>query len=544
MASSLSAISPPPPPEALPQDGGGGLVSIPPTNSHGSSSSSSASPNPSSSSSLQSTVASTLAAAETSFWWFLPGAAQGATTVLLGHPFDTAKTRLQADTQLRLQTRSSVRVMRQMVRAEGALSLYRGVTPPLAIMGSKRGLQFALWEQIKKRKGSGGSEEQQRPTSASASALSASPHLSSSSYITSEDGSQSVSTSAAAAVRRSFSAAGVVVANNNFLSGAVSGACGTILGCPMHVIKIQTQNRIATLATPSTSSGANAGANMSSNPQRWNAFYCTRAILREDGVGGLYRGFRFHVLKDTVFAGTYLGTYELLRGELAAASAAVAKVEAEGGTAVQHHGGGTIAGLFVRAQLAWAATFAASANGAAATAYSATEMLTTSAPSAAATAAMAVEDANAAIRNRDTTTTTSATSKSSSTSSSSQQPSASGAGASNEARGGAVAVARPPPPSTLAVFTAGVLASCLTWVVLYPLDTLKTAVQARNAVNFQSFMQMMAANPLAVYRGFSAALVRAGPVSGAAMVAYESMKSFAAGRQQQQGQGGRKKALR
>lgn len=394
--------------------------------------------------------------ASTSMWWVLPGAAQGATTVILGHPLDTAKTRLQADTeQIKLQTRSSVKVMRQMVKREGFMSLYRGVTPPLAIMGSKRGLQFALWEQIKKAKSSK-VEETPNPNnerSRTKSGWSSTPE----------------------AVLQPLRSLGNTISENNFLSGAVSGGFGTLLGCPMHVIKIQTQNVVAERGG-------------------WNAFYCTRDILRRDGFFGLYRGFKFHIIKDVMFAGTYLGMYENLRITLGNYYAIAAE-----NYATSHQ---------------WESVQPTSMA-----------VVTASAPSAVGSAAMSREHKRSSspeIAQRSPTL------------SQQQQPSNENITSPKNNETDLIQQQRhlKARSSNLTVFTAGVLASCVTWVVLYPLDTLKTSVQARNAVNFGSFLRLMSANPTAVYRGFSAALIRAGPVSGTAMVAYETSKRWVYGPEQ------------
>ncbi|XP_050340970.1 uncharacterized protein LOC126767543, partial [Bactrocera neohumeralis] len=75
---------------------------------------------------------------------FLPGAAQGATAVLLGHPLDTAKTRMQ--TSGPNAQHSALVTIARMARHEGPRSLFRGCTPPLLMEGMKRSLQFALWD--------------------------------------------------------------------------------------------------------------------------------------------------------------------------------------------------------------------------------------------------------------------------------------------------------------------------------------------------------------------------------------------------------------
>ena len=163
----------------------------------------------------------------------LPGAAQGATVVLLGHPIDTVKTRVQSSTMDSV-TGASVKmksVAMNMWRSEGPSAFYRGVSPPLVLTATKRSLQFALWEHLR---------------------------------VSSKFG-------------------------EGMSSGAIAGFCGTLIGCPMHVVKIQTQN--------------------SQKSHMRNAASCAADIWRKEGLRGFYRGMYAQVIKDTAFASVYLSLY-------------------------------------------------------------------------------------------------------------------------------------------------------------------------------------------------------------------------------------------
>ncbi|RNF26073.1 mitochondrial carrier protein [Trypanosoma conorhini] len=301
------------------------------------------------------------------FLAFLPGAAHGLTTVALGHPLDTAKTRMQA---LGPRASSSFLVtMWNMARAEGVQSLYRGVTPPLVMSATKRSLQFAVWDALRK------SDVQHAAPAGTSSSCGGSifPHL-------------------VAWARAS-----------PFLSGAVAGGLGTFIGCPMHVIKIQTQ--------------------FLTHHVTRNAWTCALDIYRDEGFSGYYRGFRYHMVKDVLFAGSYLGFYDGIKRWLRDFNAASAHTK-------------------------WGPRVAAIVGG-------------------------------SGERSR----------------------------------------------SQLA-FLAGSTSSMLTWALLYPLDTIKTIVQARK-VGLLQVVTIFRQQRGAMYRGLGASLVRAGPVSGAAMVVYELAKSKA-----------------
>lgn len=302
---------------------------------------------------------------------FVPGAAQGATTVLLGHPLDTAKVRMQAAGPNVANT--TFGTMWAMASTEGLRSLYRGVAPPLIMEGAKRSLQFALWDWL-------------RAFAAAATAAAAS----------SQEASTTPVTSALVSVQRAGHQTLACIGGNTFLSGALSGGIGTLIGCPMHVIKIQTQYQTAR--------------------DTRNAWTCMRGIYQKEGVRGYYRGFGYNVLKDVCFAGTYLGLYATFRDR------------------------------------AW---FEPAAQA----------------------------DAMA------TTTTT----------------------------GG-------PRASPTGAFLSGATASMATWVLLYPLDTVKTLVQARQAHTIPFVVR----RPAQLYRGLMASLLKAGPVSGVSMAVYELTWNFMA----------------
>jgi hypothetical protein len=187
----------------------------------------------------------------------------GITSVLLGHPFDTVKTRLQAAhstavvsstglSPLIYNTRSGFVLMYRMAYHEGIGSLYRGMTPPLIGLAAKRTVEFAIFERMRELLG------------------------------------RLVRTNEAVAAPQHHSGVG------SFLAGSVAGGCGAVvIGCPLHVIKIQAQN-----------------AKRGDIKNSWD---CAKHIAREDGWRGFYRGLGMHVIKDMLFAGMYLGLYDNLK---------------------------------------------------------------------------------------------------------------------------------------------------------------------------------------------------------------------------------------
>lgn len=202
----------------------------------------------------------------------LPGAVAGTVTVLLGHPFDTVKTRMQnqasfaapgaaaAGSTARLSVihQSKLAVV-DTYHSGGLRAFYRGASVPLLVTGAKRSVQFSLWEALMDRMKQRGAQGD-----------------------------------------------GVVPMwaerHTSFIAGGVCGALGTLVSCPFHVVKIGTQ--------------------VTDKTQIKNAVDCAWQLVRSNfqraGAGGvvraLYRGLLPHMMKDVVFAGSYLGIYGRLRG--------------------------------------------------------------------------------------------------------------------------------------------------------------------------------------------------------------------------------------
>lgn len=291
---------------------------------------------------------------------FLPGAAQGTCSVALGHPFDTVKTRLQArgpqSAAAQHRCFRTLSTMVAMLRQEGVRSVYRGVVPPLIMIAAKRSVQLTLFDYLL--------SAQHVPQATASSLL----------------------------VRAKSQLRG-----NGFVSGAIAGGAGTIVGCPLHVVKIQTQN--------------------STKASTENAFTCAVSIFRIEGFAGFYRGWQHHLVKDVLFASMYLGSYNHIK---------------------QRH---DVLEFILGPTLSSGET-------------------------------ICTKESRVRINQ----------------------------------------------------FLSGSLASMLTWTVLFPVDAVKTCVQARRASTL-SGVYVALGGCRGMYQGLGAALTRAGPVSGCAMLSYETVKA-------------------
>ena len=76
----------------------------------------------------------------------LSGALYGATNTIVGHPFDTVKTKMQAQASFGSQSMSTT--MRQIWAAEGAAGFYRGCLPPMWGSAVYRSAQFSVYSTL------------------------------------------------------------------------------------------------------------------------------------------------------------------------------------------------------------------------------------------------------------------------------------------------------------------------------------------------------------------------------------------------------------
>lgn len=175
---------------------------------------------------------------------------------IIGHPFDTTKTRMQASSTA---YRNTAHCIRETVATEGAMALYKGLTPALLTTCLTSGLRFGVQHEFNAR---------------------LAVHLCGSS----------------AAVFESLPAAARIIAEGG--GGAACGLVLPIIFTPMELIKVKRQVMTDNAAT---------------NAQ------IARAVLREHGLRGLYTGHTLTVCRSTVGNATLFGSYELWRSVLHAA---------------------------------------------------------------------------------------------------------------------------------------------------------------------------------------------------------------------------------
>ncbi|WFD34582.1 hypothetical protein MCUN1_001423 [Malassezia cuniculi] len=188
---------------------------------------------------------------------FLAGTAGGVASVLVGHPFDTIKTRLQAQVAhshelapLRAAPRytSAFHALATILREERVVGLFRGVTSPMIGVAAMNAAVFGFYD----------------------AALHA---LQGSRYNVAEP-----------------------TLWETTAAGVVSGVGTALVTAPVDLLKIQQQVDASTAGRPSYSA-------------------ILRRIWSAGGIRGVYQGFLVTALRDTGY-GPYFGSYALINHAL------------------------------------------------------------------------------------------------------------------------------------------------------------------------------------------------------------------------------------
>jgi len=210
-------------------------------------------------------VAATRPQTQSTLWprtrHFIAGCASGAALVMVGHPFDLVKVRLQTEGASG-RFSGPLQCVAATVRTEGLLSLYKGVTPPLLGTGIINALVFGLQGTFV-------------------------------GMAKSRDGTPA---SAPATLGQTVQAA------------MATGAIISLVVTPIEGIKSRLQVQYHALGAKAATAGAHGPAPLYTGPRS-----CIAYVLRHQGVAGLYRG-----LLPVVFCRmsnwAYFGGYHFWKG--------------------------------------------------------------------------------------------------------------------------------------------------------------------------------------------------------------------------------------
>lgn len=269
------------------------------------------------------------------------GGIAGVTEILVCYPLDVVKTRFQLQVAGQAQAYKSITdAFATIIKQEGPAALYRGILPPIMVEAPKRAIKFSANEEYGKLyKGLGIKDAQTlsiltgMSAGATESVVVVSPDLV---KIRLQDKANAGKyTGTTDAFRKIFAEEGFfgfwkgleatalrhIVWNagyfgciqyvksvlpkaksknetmiNNFAAGTIGGTFGTILNTPFDVVKSRVQGHI-------------------SGPPKYNwAFPALATIVREEGLGALYKGFVPKVLRLGPGGGILLVTFEVVTG--------------------------------------------------------------------------------------------------------------------------------------------------------------------------------------------------------------------------------------
>ncbi|KAH6621048.1 mitochondrial carrier domain-containing protein [Chaetomium sp. MPI-SDFR-AT-0129] len=91
-------------------------------------------------------------------------------------------------------------------------------------------------------------------------------------------------------------------------AGATAGSCITVIACPFELTKLSAQ--VSVLLADKKNCPKPEAQKIAASYQNKGTLKTLGNIVKHRGFGGLYTGFRLHLLRDTLGTGTYFMTYE------------------------------------------------------------------------------------------------------------------------------------------------------------------------------------------------------------------------------------------
>ncbi|KAK4190009.1 putative solute carrier [Podospora australis] len=91
-------------------------------------------------------------------------------------------------------------------------------------------------------------------------------------------------------------------------AGMTAGSCITAIACPFELTKLSAQ--VSVLIADKKNCPKPESHAIAASYQNKGTLKTMRNIIKHRGIGGLYTGFRLHLLRDTLGTGTYFMTYE------------------------------------------------------------------------------------------------------------------------------------------------------------------------------------------------------------------------------------------
>lgn len=191
---------------------------------------------------------------------FFAGWVGGLSTLIVGHPFDTVKVRLQgvAFDHRQVTYRNSMDCALKILKSDGVTGFYRGVAAPMLSVGVANAAMFGTYAQVL-----GYFTAQRQLEESFSESMRNSAHLS---------------------------------LFENVCCAAAGGVAHALVMTPFEMVRIRLQT-----------------ADMFPHRKYFGAIDCARTIYREGGMKKLYRGLQATILRDVPGTIVYLGSYGIIR---------------------------------------------------------------------------------------------------------------------------------------------------------------------------------------------------------------------------------------
>lgn len=204
----------------------------------------------------------------------ISGSAAGAGGVLVGHPFDSLKVRVQVGEAVPNLSKLNLPMIKQ---------LYRGVVPPLLTVGTLQAINFSIYESFKKIIHYYEHNDSDLSNTSLFSSISSAPNSQAS-------------------------------LKNVFVAGCYTGVAMTMITCPLNILKIQMQ--IASEAP---------------------VFTIAREVYKINGFRTFYRGLSCSLITESPGKGVYLWTYEYSKVTLEKLFSNQSNIFANDGYTIHNH---------------------------------------------------------------------------------------------------------------------------------------------------------------------------------------------------------------
>uniref|UniRef100_A0A7S2MYG6 Mitochondrial carrier protein n=2 Tax=Helicotheca tamesis TaxID=374047 RepID=A0A7S2MYG6_9STRA len=236
---------------------------------------------------------------------FIAGGLAGSASVIVGHPFDTIKVRMQTSTSTTSKTATS----------GGISSLFRGMVAPLSMAAVINAVIFSSYASSSRVYDdwflpSSSSSETQQQEEKKEKKKEEEDHVHG---IIAEGG---VFIEHDHHHQHNHHPQSSYQIGKNFVCGSIAGAIQTLVICPTEHVKcrLQTQQQQQQSILQNSTTITKKQQTLYKGP--WDA---TKKILSQHGIQGLYRGFWCTCLREIPAFGAYFSTYDLVKDQISSA---------------------------------------------------------------------------------------------------------------------------------------------------------------------------------------------------------------------------------